>query len=180
MELEIKMTNETSLTQMVEDAEAGTVEPTEPEDLDSVKAELKEVGLEINRLESQLHGIPNLVDKLQHQVNEGRIRQGQLERRLRELMPVQPLPPLPSFEHMMSMAASQCPDRDRAVIKRLAGHLHAVASTGVNAGEKYYPSRTPAKIDGKNVRNVEDHRYNLTPPPLTKEEIERREKKSYG
>jgi hypothetical protein len=132
------------------------------EEIERLEDEAREAGIEASRLENRLQDIPRIVDKLQHELNEQKIKRDRAITQLRKVKPIT-LPPVPSMEEMMKMARSQCPDRDPAVLKRLAGALHASAVTGSNAGESYYPRGDDGM--GGDARVVGDSHYDIPPPP---------------
>jgi hypothetical protein len=59
---------------------------------------------------------------------------------------------------------------------RMAARLHATMSDGLaRAGDGMVYNRPLPEIEGMDVRNVEDHKYNITGPPP-----ERGQVKKYG
>jgi hypothetical protein len=85
-----------------------------------------------------------------------------------------PLPPLPTHEEFLKMARSQRRDADDRETVLMATRLHGMLSDGrARAGERI--NLDPPEMTGTEVRNVEDHRYDIPAPPR-----EPRERKSYG
>jgi hypothetical protein len=74
---------------------------------------------------------------------------------------------------MMAAAQKQCPGRSQEEIKQLVGKLGA-SQRGALAGEYAY-DREPPEMTGSDVRNIDNHRYNIPAAPR-----EPREVKKYG
>jgi predicted nucleic acid-binding Zn-ribbon protein len=131
------------------------------EEIQQLEAEASTAGKEASSLESRLHDIPRIVDKLQHELNQAKARREIALTQLRKVKPLK-LPQVHTLEQMLAKAKSQCPDRNPEEIKRLAGHVHACAATGSDSGESYY-SRDDERMTG-DARAVDDSHYDVQPP----------------
>jgi hypothetical protein len=96
-------------------------------------------------------------------LREARIKRDEAMSALRRIKPVV-LPEIPTFETQYAMAKQQCPGRDEAELKLLAGRLRSCVA-GANFRE--YDEMPAPVITGTEIRDVRDSHYNIrAPKPL--------------
>ena len=144
------------------------------ETIEQLQDELKAAAMEVNQWENRKRNIPRELTEIEANLEAAVARRDAALTKLRELQPI-PLPPIPSFEQMMTMARSQCRDRDERQIKSIVGRISASATCGVNTGTG---REIPAHLTGDEVRDVTDSNYDLTGPPADAQPG--RYHKSYG
>jgi hypothetical protein len=142
-------------------------------DIDALEAEAKAAVREVLKLEAQASEGLRKYEEASAKLAAAKARRDIAVAKLDRVKPP-PLPPIPTREQMLAMARAQRPDADDRKTVELAARMHALVSDGMaRAGERAYDGELP-EITGPEVRNIENHRYNLPPPR------EPRERKSYG
>jgi hypothetical protein len=131
--------------------------------IELLRDEVREAATEVSRLESQLNGMPKVIDDLTAKRNAATIKRDAAMAKLERLQP-RKLPPIPNFDAMFKRAKEMCPDRNLDELKVLVGRALS-GVVGANAGHGYYEDPAEAAVTGTEVRDVQNTRYDLEGPP---------------
>jgi hypothetical protein len=169
------------MNSQIEKERMGNDQPAEPvppiknpsaADIEHLRVDASEAAARLGRLKMQQQDCLRQYNELQDKIAQA---QEASDAAMEAYYAVKPkkLPQEWTHDQMAAAARRQCPGRDEAEIKRLVGMIGA-SQRGALAGEGMNNKPLPP-ITGTQVRDTENHRYNLAPPPR-----EPRDRKSYG
>jgi hypothetical protein len=156
-----------------EPPEPPPINQTETGDIEHLRLDTEEAATLVRQLENRQRDIQRQLVELDDQIKAAKEAS---ERATEAYYRVKPKSLPQEWVHvdMMAAARKQCPGRDEAEIKRLVGLLGA-SQRGSLAGEGIAYQKPLPDIEGQNVREINDHRYNIPAPPR-----EPRERVKYG
>jgi hypothetical protein len=161
----------------IETERAGNDAPAEPVppikavvEIDRLRLDAEEAGMLVCRLEGQVQEATRLLVELDEKIRKAKAKRDVAVEAYYNVMPKK-LPPIPSLAEMIAAARKQRPDADDRQTVMMASRLRGTLHTAL-AGEGLIHEKPLPAIEGPEVRNVDDHRYNIPATP--------RERKTYA
>jgi hypothetical protein len=168
-------------TNQIEKERAGNDTPAEPvppikttataPEIEHLRLDASEAVALVNRLRGLQQDCLRQYNELQDKIAEAQEASDKAMEAYHSVKPKK-LPKEWTHDQMAVAARKQCPGRDETEIKRLVGLIGA-SQRGALAGEGLNKPLPP--IEGNQVRELDNHKYNIPAPPR-----EPRETKKYG
>lgn len=145
--------------------EPDTEEAAPPDDEVTVLKRMSEEALiKVNRLRQTQRDVLKRHEEIGHEISQAQIAADRAVAAYRSVAPKPPLPPVPTHDEWMAIARAKRPDLNPETINQWAGWVHGNMSDGLaRAGEGNQPRSE--EMTGINVRDVDDHAYEITSPP---------------
>jgi hypothetical protein len=135
-------------------------------EIEHLRIDAEEAGKLVNQLKSKQQEAIRMYSELDDKIKAAEEERDKAVQVYYQAKP-KTLPKEWTHDQMMAAVRKQCPGRDEAEMKRIVGMLGA-SQRGALAGEGIAYQKPLPPIDGQNVRDVDDHIYNI--PPLRKNE----------
>ena len=145
-------------------------QPGSAAEIERLKSEAQEAAIAVQKLESQQRDAARLLGEIDGKIRAAKEARDKAVEAYQSVVP-RKLPPIPSLQEMIAMARKQRPDADDRQTVMMASRLRGTLHTAL-AGEGLIHEKPLPAIEGPEVRNVDDHRYNIPATP--------RERKTYA
>src|SRR6516162_1930490 len=164
----------------IEKERAGNDQPAEPvppiktageAEITWLKIEVDEAATLVGRLEGQQRDCMKRLGELDGKISAAKQNLDEAKEKYHRIKP-KPLPEIPHLEQMLAMARQQRPNADDHETVMMVSKLRGTLTVGSLAGEGLVHPVDENAMTGTEVRNTENHRYNIPAGP--------REKKVYN